>query len=181
MTGLFELKSNDAAHVAVASVVLAGVESAVFSTVYPLLPPIVIVPFVTCFFFGVTLAFSGKQFAIGIVALIITALVKGAAMPGQFMIPVYGLLFQGARADKRHSCRIAGFAGSSLHVVQGTVLAPLIFSVAPATALVAWVKPYTGTLALAVVVCALTLGVCGMLAADAGCRTGLRVRKDVAR
>jgi uncharacterized membrane-anchored protein len=134
---------------------------------------------VTCFFFGVTLAFSGKQFAIGIIALVVTALVKGAAMPGQFMIPVYAVFFQGARPDKRHSWRIAGFAASSLHVVYGAVLAPMIFSVAPATALVTWVKPYTGTLALAVVVCTLTLGVCGMLAADAGCRTGLRLRKNV--
>lgn len=151
----------------------------IFSTVYPLLPPIVVVPFLTCFFFGVTLAFSRKQLAIGIVAFLVTVLVKGTIMPGQVMIPLYGLLFQGAKTENRHSCRIVGFAGSSLHVLYGVLFAPLIFSVAPATGVVSWVRPLAGTLELSLAICTVGFGLCGMLAADAGRRTGLLLREKV--
>jgi hypothetical protein len=83
-----QFNSKDAAIVAIASATLGVVESMIFSTVYPLLPPIVIVPFLTCFFFGVTLAFSKKQLAIGVVCFLVTALVRGTMMPGQLMIPI---------------------------------------------------------------------------------------------
>ena len=174
-----QFNSKDAAIVAIASATLGLVESMIFSTVYPLLPPIVIVPFLTCFFFGVTLAFSKKQLAIGVVGFLVTALVRGTMMPGQLMIPVYGLLFQGAKTENRHSCRIVGFAGSALHVLYGVVLAPLVFSVAPATAVVSWVRALAGTFELSLVICAVAFGLFGMLCADAGCRTGLLLREKV--
>jgi hypothetical protein len=109
----------------------------------------------------------------------VTALVRGTMMPGQFMIPVYGLLFEGARAKNRHSCRIVGFAGSALHFLYGVVLAPLVFSVAPATGVVSWVRPLAGTLELSLAICAVAFGLFGMLCADAGCRTGLVLRAKV--
>jgi hypothetical protein len=110
MGACFQFNSRDVAIVAIASATLGAVESIIFSAFYPLLPPIVIVPFLTCFFFGVTLAFSKKQLAIGVVGFLVTALVRGTMMPGQLMIPVYGLPFQGAKTENRHSCRIVGFA-----------------------------------------------------------------------
>jgi hypothetical protein len=179
MAAHFHFNSKDTAIVAIASATLGVIESMIFSTVYPLLPPIVVVPFLTCFFFGVTLAFSRKQLAIGIVAFLVTVLVKGTIMPGQVMIPLYGLLFQGAKTENRHSCRIVGFAGSSLHVLYGVLFAPLIFSVAPATGVVSWVRPLAGTLELSLAICTVGFGLCGMLAADAGRRTGLLLREKV--
>jgi hypothetical protein len=175
----FRFDSRDTATVAIASATLGVIESTIFSAVYPLLPPIVIVPLLTCFFFGVTLAFSKKQLAIGVVAFLVTALVRGAMMPGQLMIPVYGLLFQGAKTENRHSCRMVGFAGSALHVLYGVVLAPLVFSVAPATAVVSWVRAFAGTFELSLAICTVGFGLCGMLAADAGRRTGLLLREKV--
>jgi hypothetical protein len=175
----FQLNSKDTAIVAIVSATLGVIESMIFSTVYPLLPPIVVVPFLTCFFFGVTLAFSRKQLAIGIIAFLVTALVRGTMMPGQLMMPVYGLLFQGAKTENRHSCRIVGFAGSALHVLYGVVLAPLVFSVAPATAVVSWIRPLAGTFALSLAICVVAFGLFGMLCADAGCRTGLLLRAKV--
>jgi hypothetical protein len=40
-------------------------------------------------------------------------------MPGQLVIPLYGLLFQGARAENAWSCRVTGFSASVLHVLYG--------------------------------------------------------------
>jgi len=158
---------------------LGVVEAVVYSTVYPSLPPIVIVPLVTCFFFAVTLAFCRKQWVIGIIAFLVTALVKSPMLPGQFMIPAYGLLFQAVKGQKRWACGVAGFAGSALHVLYGVLLAPLIFSVAPATAIVSFVKPYTGGFGSALAICVLIFGICGMLAAEVGHRTGIRIRANM--
>jgi hypothetical protein len=173
-----QFNSKDAAIVAIASATLGVIESMIFSTVYPLLPPIVVL-LLTCFFFGVTLAFSKKQPAIGVVAFLVTVLVRGKIMPGHVMIPLHGLLFQGAKIENRHSCRIVGFAGSSLHVLYGVLFVPLIFSVAPATGVVSWVRPFTGTLELSLAICIVGFGVCGMLVADAGRRTGLLLPEKV--
>lgn len=155
---------------------LGTVEAVIYSTVYPTFPPIVIASFVNCFFFAVTLAFCRKQWVIGIVAFLVTALVKGSVLPGQFMIPVYGLLFQAAKGQKWWACAVAGFAGSALHVLYGVLLASLIFSVAPATAIVAFVKPYAGGIGSAIAFCVVIFGAGGMVAAEIGRRTGVRIR-----
>jgi len=106
----------------VASAVLGIIEAIVFSTIYPALPPILVVPFVTSFIFAVTLTFCRKQWMIGIVSFILTAVIRGAFMPGQLMIPLYGLLFQGARAENAWSCRLAGFFGRSVASVKRSLL-----------------------------------------------------------
>ena len=176
---LFDFNSTDVGYTAVFSAMLGAVEAVIYSTIYPSLPPIVIVPFVTCFFFAATLAFCRRQWVIGIVAFLVTALVKGPVLPGQFMIPAYGLLFQAAKGQKWWVCGVAGFAGAALHVLYGVLLAPLVFSVAPATAIVSLVKPYTGGIGSAIVICTVVFGLSGTLAAEVGRRTGLRIRGNM--
>jgi hypothetical protein len=155
---------------------LGLIEAVIYSTVYPTLPPIVIASFATCFFLAVTLAFCRKQWVIGIVAFLVTALVRGLVLPGQFMIPAYGILFQAVKGRKWWACGVAGFAGSALHVLYGVLLAPLIFSVAPATAIISFAKPYTGSVGSALAICIVVFGIFGMLAAEVGRRIGMRVR-----
>jgi hypothetical protein len=167
--------SREATHIAVASALLGIIEALVFSTVYPALPPILIVPFVTSFIFAVTLAFCRKQWIIGVVSFVLTSAVRGAFMPGQLMIPIYGLVFQGARVENAWSCRLAGFSASALHVVYGVILAPMMFSVAPATAILSLVRGRSLDFGSAIAVCAVTFGLGGMFLADMGRRLGIRV------
>lgn len=171
-----EFNSTDVGYTAVFSAMLGLIEAVIYSTVYPTLPPIVIASFVTCFFFAVTLAFCRKQWVIGIVAFLVTALLRGLVLPGQFMIPAYGILFQAVKGRKWWACGAAGFAGSALHVLYGVLLAPLIFSVAPATAIISFAKPYTGSVGFALAICIAVFGISGMLAAEVGRRTGMRLR-----
>jgi hypothetical protein len=159
----------------VASAVLGITEAIVFSTIYPALPPILVVPFVTSFIFAVTLAFCRKQWMIGVVSFILTAVIRGAFMPGQLMIPIYGLFFQGARAENVWSCRLAGFSASVLHVLYGVILAPMIFSVAPATAILSLVRGRGLDFGSAIAVCAVAFGLGGMFLADIGRRLGIRI------
>jgi hypothetical protein len=168
-------RSREATQIAVASALLGIIEALVFSAVYPALPPILIVPFVTSFIFAVTLAFCRKQWIIGVVSFILTAAIRGAFMPGQLMIPIYGLVFQGARAKKPWSCRLAGFSASFLHVLYGVILAPMIFSVAPASAILTFVRGRGLDFGSAIAICAVAFGLGGMLLADIGRRLGIRI------
>jgi hypothetical protein len=163
------------AQIAVASAVLGIIEAILFSAIYPALPPILVVPFVTSFILAVTLVFCSKQWVIGVVSFILTAAIKGAFMPGQIMIPLYGLIFQGARSDNAWSCRVAGFSASFLHVLYGMVLAPMIFSVAPATPILSLVRNHAFDFGSAIAICAFVFGLGGMLAADVGSRLGIRI------
>jgi hypothetical protein len=163
------------AQIAVASAVLGITEAIVFSTIYPALPPILVVPFVTSFIFAVTLTFCRQQLMIGVVSFILTDVIRGAFMPGQLMIPLYGLLFQGARAENAWSCRLAGFSASVLHVLYGMILAPMIFSVAPAAAILSLVRGHALDFVWATAVCAVVFGLGGMLAADIGRQSGIRI------
>ena len=168
-------RSREVTQIAVASAVLGITETIVFSAIYPALPPILVVPFVTSFVFAVTLAFCRKQWIIGVVSFILTAAIRGAFMPGQLMIPLYGLLFQGARAENAWSCRLAGFSASVLHVLYGMILAPMIFSVAPAAAILSLVRGHALDFGAAIAICAVVFGLGGMLSADIGRRLGIRI------
>ncbi len=174
MCPLVKFNSSDTAHVAIMAVILAVAEATVFRTVHPLLPPIFIAPFVMCFVLGASQAFCRKQWAIGLVAFVLTVLASGTIMPGQFMIPVYGVLFS-VRSENWWESRIAGSAATVLHFLYGVFLAPLIFSVAPAKAIVTSAKAYNSNMAWLLAAIAIAFGVCGMLAADAGRRTGMRI------
>ena len=168
-------RSRETTQIAVASALLGIIEALVFITVYPALPPILIVPFVTSFIFAATLAFCRKQWIIGVVSFILTAAIRGAFMPGQLMIPIYGLVFQAARAENAWSCRLAGFSASVLHVLYGVILAPMIFSVAPATAILSLVRGRGLDFGSAIAICAVAFGLGGMLLADMGRRLGIRI------
>jgi hypothetical protein len=168
-------RSRDVTQIAVASAVLGIIEAMLFSAIYPALPPILVVPFVTCFIFAITLAFGRKQWIIGFVSFILTTAIRGALMPGQLMIPLYGLVFQGARAENAWSCRLAGFSASALHALYGMFLAPMIFSVAPATAILSLVRGHSLDFGSAMAICAVTFGLGGILSADVGRRLGIRI------
>jgi hypothetical protein len=159
----------------VASAVLGITEAIVFGTIYPALPPILVVPFVTSLMFAVTLTFCRKQWMIGVVSFILAAVIRGALMPGQLMIPLYGLVFQGARAENAWSCRLAGFSASVLHVIYGVILAPMIFSVAPAATILSLVRNHGLDLVAATAVSACILGLGGTFAAEMGLRLGIRI------
>jgi hypothetical protein len=159
----------------VASALLGIIEAMIFSSIYPTLPPIMVIPFVTCFIFAVTLAFCRKQWIIGVVSFLLTTAVRGALMPGQLMVPLYGLLFQGAQAQNPWSCRLAGFSASALHVLYGMILAPMVFPVAPATAILSLVRSYALDFGSAIAICAVIFGLGGMISADVGRRLGIRI------
>jgi hypothetical protein len=112
---------------------------------------------------------------IGVVSFILTAVIRCAFMPGQLMIPLYGLVFQGARTENAWSCRLAGFSASVLHVIYGVILAPMIFSVAPATAIFSLVRGHALDFGSAIAICAVAFGLGGMLSADIGRRLGIRI------
>jgi hypothetical protein len=166
-------------YTAVFSALLGVINTVIYSVVYPTLPPIVIASVVNCFFFAVTMSFCRKQWIIGILALLVTALVRGLVLPGQLMIPAYGLLFQAAKGRKWWSCAAAGFAGSGLHLLYGVLFAPLIFSVAPATAIISLVKPYAGGIASAIAISTTLFGIAGAVAAHIGYRIGIRIHGNV--
>jgi hypothetical protein len=149
-------------YTAVFSALLGVINTVIYSVVYPTLPPIVIASVVNCFFFAVTMSFCRKQWIIGILALLVTALVRGLVFPGQWW-----------------SCAAAGFAGSGLHLLYGVLFAPLIFSVAPATAIISLVKPYAGGIASAIVISTTLFGIAGAVAAHIGYRIGIRIRGNV--
>jgi hypothetical protein len=136
---------------------------------------ILVVAFVTSFIFAVTLAFCGKQWMIGVVSFVLTAAIRGAFMPGQIVIPLYSLVFQGARAENAWSCRVTGFSASVLHVLYGVILAPMIFWVAPAVAILSLVRGHALDFGSAIAICVVAFGLGGMLSADMGRRLGIRI------
>ena len=177
--GLSNLNSRETALVAVLSAMLGTIGEIIFSFVYPALPPIVVFPFVVCFFFGVTLSLTGRQLVIGLIGFLLMSVLRGAFLPGQLMVPIYALLFQVCEGKWYRSAAIVGFCGSVLHAVYGVLLAPLIFSVAPAKVVISWLIPYMGQFAFAIAAMMIIFGVVGMLAAEAGRQMGLRVFKKL--
>jgi hypothetical protein len=91
------------------------------------------------------------------------------------MIPVYALLFQMCEGKWYRSASIVGFAASILHVFYGVVLAPSIFSIAPARMVMSWLITYLPQFMQAITLMTVIFGIGGMLAAEAGRRMGLRV------
>jgi hypothetical protein len=176
---VLDFSSRDVGYTAVFSALLGVINTVIYSMVYPTLPPIVIASVVNCFFLAVTICFCRKQWIIGVLAFIVTALVRGLVLPGQLMIPAYGLLFQAAKGRKRWTCALAGFAGSGLHLLYGVLFAPLIFSVAPATAVISLVKPYAGGIASAIAICTALFGIGGAVAAHIGYRIGMRIHGNM--
>jgi len=176
---LLNLDSRDASLVAVLSAMLAVIEAAIFSYVYPPLPPIVVFPFVSCFYFGVSLAFSRRQTVIGVLGFFLSTLLRGSFLPGQLMIPIYGLLFQISRKESRNLTILMGFVAVLLHVLYGVFLAPLIFRVAPAQAVLLWLIDVLEQKTLALVTMIIAFCTLGMFFAETGRRLGLAVYQNV--
>ena len=170
-----QLDAREVALVAVLSTMLGIISVIIYTLVYPVLPPIVIVPFVMCFFFGLTLSLTKRQFVIGLISFVLTGILKSAFLPGQLMIPVYALLFQMCEGKWYRSAFIVGFAASVLHVFYGVVLAPSIFSIAPARMVMSWLITYLPQFMQAITLMMVIFGIGGMLAAEAGRRMGVRV------
>jgi hypothetical protein len=128
-----------------------------------------------CFFFRFTLSLTKRQFVMGLISFVLTGILESALLPGQLMISVYALLFQMCEGKWYRSAPVAGFAASALHVFYGVILAPSIFSIAPARVLMSWLIIYLRQFMQAISVMIVVFGIGGMLAAEAGRRMGLRV------
>jgi hypothetical protein len=177
--GLLNLNSRDVSIVAVLSAMLAVIEATIFSYAYPALPPIVVIPFVSCFYFGVSLAFSKRQALIGVLGFLLSTLLRGSFLPGQLMIPIYGLLFQISRKDSRNLTILMGFLAVLLHVLYGVLLAPLIFRVAPAQTVLLWLIDVLEEKTLALFTMIIAFCALGMFFAETGRRLGLALHKNV--
>jgi len=109
----------------------------------------------------------------GLVASLIVNLSKGGLLPGPFIIPIYGFIFQFRRV------KIAGATSAMIHMLYGVFLAPLIFAVAPAKIVYDWLLAYIGSLVPVLVVIGLIYGLGGALAAETGYRIGSKISKNL--
>ena len=151
------------------SAIMAIAEAGVFAFTWPVIPPIVIMPFITSFLFAVSLPFLRTQWIIGIVAAIVATLVKGMILPGLLFLPIYGFIFQSGFA------KTSGAVSSALHVIWGVILAPIFLSVAPAKALLKWFMPITGSVWLALLIAVIIYAIGGLLVAAAGYSVARRI------
>jgi hypothetical protein len=167
------MRTSYLARLAVFSGLLTVLELATFTFTYPALPPIVVVPFVTCFMLGLSLRYFRGQLVMASIACVITLLLKGAVLPGPLALPAYGLLFQSGRA------RLSGALSSAFHAVYGVFIAPTLFSVAPAKLLYDWMLRYVSNFDLAILVMLVIFAAGGALSAAAGYALGFRVSKSM--
>jgi len=138
-----------------------------------MLPPIVVMPFVTSFVLAMSIPFHRGQWIMGLVASLLTVVSNGGILPGPFIIPVYGFVFQTGRV------KLSGAVSSIIHVVYGVFLAPLIFVVAPAKVVLNWLLVYVSSLVPAVIIFLVVFGVAGAIAASSGYGIGLRIAEDL--
>ena len=104
-----------------------------------LLPPVVVVPFVTSLILAMSIPFTKRQWIIGLVASLIVIISIGASMPGPFIFPIYGFIFQIRRV------KLAGAISAVTHIMYGVLLAPLVFVVSPAKIVYSWLLVYVGS------------------------------------
>lgn len=166
-------RSVELSRTAILSALFSVIEFTVYTFTWPALPPIIMVPFITSFFLALTMPFSKSQWAMGLIASVITIVARGAVLPGPFVIPVYGLVFQSRRV------KLSGMVSSVFHVLYCLFLAPLIFVVAPGKVIYQWLLAHLGSYAPAVAVAVVVFGVGGVLAASAGRTMGTRLAKVV--
>jgi len=107
----------------------------------------------------------------GLVASLIANISKGGFLPGPFIIPIYGFIFQTRRVT------LSGASSSIIHMFYGVFLAPLIFTVAPAKIVYELLLFYLGnpSLALAIIFAAIIFGIGGAVAASLGHKIGLEL------
>jgi hypothetical protein len=167
------MDSIELSKTALFSVILIVTEFISFNFTWPVLPPIVVVPFITSFVLAMALPFIKTQWIIGLIASLVIMIQKGGILPGPLIIPIYGFIFQTRKV------KLSGAISSIIHVLYGVFLAPLIFSVAPATIVYKWLLVYLGSFAPAIVIAAVVFGVGGALAARSGYKIGLKIAKNL--
>ena len=155
------------------SAVLSIAEVLIYNLSWPLFPPITVMPFVTSFLLAVSISFTEKQWVMGLIAALIAIASKGGILPGLFIIPLYGILFQSRRI------KAAGAVAPIIHVVYGVFLAPLLFVVAPALVIQDLILRFVNHLAFAVIVAAAIFGTMGAIGATIGYHTGLKIAKSI--
>ena len=169
------LNSVELSGVAIFSSILTIAEVMSFALTWPLLPPIVVVPFITSFILAISIPFTRSQWIIGLIAFLITNISKGGILPGPFIIPAYGFIFQTGRV------KLSGVLSSIIHVFYGVFLAPLIFSVAPAKLVYDWLLLSFGSFAPAILVATTVFGIGGAIAAGSGQAIGSGIAKNLPR
>jgi hypothetical protein len=165
-------KSLELCRTAMFSAILTAVLFITFSYTWPVLPPIVVIPFVTSFVLALSIPFSRNQWVTGLVASLFTIILKGGILPGPFIIPFYGFIFTSRRV------KLSGLLTSIIHLFYGILLAPLIFSVAPAKIVYEWVLLYANNFAPVIVSAMLIFGALGAIASSVGYTIGLRIARS---
>ena len=165
--------SVELSRIAIFSVILTLAELICYNLTWPMLPPIVVMPFVTSFVLAMSIPFHGGQWIMGLVASLLTIVSNGGILPGPFMIPIYEFVFQTRRV------KLSGAVSSIIHVVYGVFLAPLIFIVAPAKVVLNWLLVYVRGLVPAMIVFLMVFGMAGAIAASLGYGIGLRIAENL--
>lgn len=167
------MHSVEVARTALFASVLTVVDIITYKSTWPMLPPIVIAPFITSFVLGMSIPFTRHQWVMGLLASLMTILLTGGILPGPYILLIYGFVFQTART------KFAGALASVAHMFYGVFLAPLIFSVAPAKIVYAWLLAHLGSLAPAITVAAFIFIVGGATTAASGYKIALRIAKNL--
>jgi len=167
------MNSVEVARTALFSSVLAVADVITYKLTWPMLPPIVVAPFITSFVFGTSFPFTKHQWIMGLVASLTTILSTGGVLCGPYILLIYGFAFQTARV------KFSGAFASVTHMFYGVFLAPLIFSVAPAKIVYNWLLNYLGSLAPAITVATLIFIAGGAIAAASGYKIALRIAKNL--
>ena len=167
------MNTTEVARTAVFSSILTVVDVMSYQLIWPMLPPILVAPFVTCFILGISLPFSKHQWVIGLVASLVAVLFTGGVLCGPFILPIYGFVFQ------TKWVKFSGAFSSVIHMFYGVFLAPFVFSVAPAKIVYNWLLLYLGNFATAILAAVLIFAIGGVIAGTSGYRLGLRIAKNV--
>ena len=167
------MNSVEVARTALFASVLTVVDVITYRSTWPMLPPIVLAPFITSFILGMSIPFTRHQWVMGLLASLITILATGGILPGPYILLIYGVVFQTART------KFAGALASVAHMFYGVFLAPLIFSIAPAKIVYNWLLTYVGNLAPAITVAACIFIVGGAITAASGYKIALRIAKNL--
>lgn len=166
------INSIEVSTTAIFSAILAVTEFMNYNFTYPIISPIVVVPFITSFILASSIPFTKSQWIIGLIASLITNISKGGFLPGPFIIPIYGFIFQTRRV------KFSGMFSSSIHMFYGVFLAPFIFSVAPAKIVYEWLLHYCSNFAITIIVAATIFCMVGGIAATLGYKMGLKIAKN---
>ena len=109
----------------------------------------------------------------GLVAFLVTNISKGGILPGPFIIPAYGCIFQTRRV------KLSGALSSIIHVFYGVFLAPSIFAVTPARIVHGWFLLRFGSFAPSIIVATTVFGMGGAIAAGFGHAIGLKIANNL--